>query len=212
MKVCVVHRGPRESCPPAGSKLCLAPLVEATVETPNGLCKYCERECDGDCAFHDRAYPDHAPRKTAAELRAEGKAMAMRPPRVRLPVERKPADHHGVPMCSHLVCPSFKAGVCAEWHHEPPEKFADICLPEVVATTLALDAHKDASEPAFDEIVALCGYAKTWEYPGQVIRDVADVVKERNELRAKLAAIKDCGLEFAEAITKFGDALKKLEK
>lgn len=99
---------------------------------------------------------------------------------------RKPADHNGVPMCSHLVCPSYQAGVCTEWHHEDPEKFANICLPEVAYLQLKADGHEDAVEPAFDEIVKLCGFAKTWEYPGQVIRDVQDVVKERDELREKL--------------------------
>lgn len=46
---------------------------------------------------------------------------------------------------------------------------------------LCLDAHEDASTPAFDEIAALCGCPE-WEYPGQVIRDVKAVVEQRDKL------------------------------
>lgn len=48
---------------------------------------------------------------------------------------------------------------------------------------LQVDAHNDASTPAFDEIAKLCGCPE-WEYPGQVVRDVQNVVKA---LRAALA-------------------------
>lgn len=54
----------------------------------------------------------------------------------------------------------------------------------VADMALKLDAHEDASTPAFDEIVKLCGLAKTWEYPGQVIRDVEDALKKRDDLIA----------------------------
>jgi hypothetical protein len=57
------------------------------------------------------------------------------------------------------------------------------------------DAHEDASIPAFDEIVEICGLAKTWEYPGQVIRDVKDSIERRNakiaELEKELAGWKE---------------------
>lgn len=47
-----------------------------------------------------------------------------------------------------------------------------------------VDAHNDASTPAFDEIAAMCGCPQ-WEYPGQVIRDVKMVVEERDALRTE---------------------------
>jgi hypothetical protein len=43
----------------------------------------------------------------------------------------------------------------------------------------------DASELALDAIAAACG-CPTWEYPGQVVRDVEAVVAERDELRGRL--------------------------
>lgn len=54
---------------------------------------------------------------------------------------------------------------------------------------LIADAHEDASTPAFDEIAKLCG-CPTWEYPGQVIRDVQLVVRERDRLTIELGASK----------------------
>ncbi len=53
---------------------------------------------------------------------------------------------------------------------------------------LAADCCKDACGPAFDEIAKLCG-CPTWEYPGQVIRDVQGVVAERDRLRADRATL-----------------------
>ena len=41
----------------------------------------------------------------------------------------------------------------------------------------------DASTNAFDAIAVLCG-CPTWEYPGQIVRDVEALVKERDEARA----------------------------
>jgi len=58
----------------------------------------------------------------------------------------------------------------------------------VANVVLKLDAHEDASTPAFDEIVKLCGLAKTWEYPGQVIRDVGDALARRDARIAQLEA------------------------
>jgi hypothetical protein len=51
---------------------------------------------------------------------------------------------------------------------------------------LRLDGHADAAEPAFDEIIKLCGLAKTWEYPAQVVRDVEDALKTRDDKIAEL--------------------------
>lgn len=55
----------------------------------------------------------------------------------------------------------------------------------VADVVLKLDCHEDASTPAFDEIAALCGCPE-WEYPGQVIRDVQHVVRERDGLKVEL--------------------------
>lgn len=55
----------------------------------------------------------------------------------------------------------------------------------VADVVLRLDCHEDASTPAFDEIAALCGCPE-WEYPGQVIRDVEHVVRERDGLKTEL--------------------------
>jgi len=152
--------------------------------------------------------------------------------------DRKPADHGGVPMCSHLVCPKFSTaeknaelarnekrtiGTCSELGDAIP---TDVCIPAVrdMASKLAehellfavavkrddflqkllfdlgrelppgtprtvdgivgavqgmalkLDAHEDASTPAFDEIAKLCGCPE-WGYPGQVVRDVELVIE-----------------------------------
>lgn len=72
-------------------------------------------------------------------------------------------------------------------HQLPPgtPRTADGIVDAVATMALKLDAHEDASTPAFDEIAKLCGCPQ-WEYPGQVIRDVERVVKERDELRERL--------------------------
>lgn len=41
-------------------------------------------------------------------------------------------------------------------------------------------SHKDAATQAFDAIAALCGCPQ-WEYPGQVVRDVEALVRQRDE-------------------------------
>jgi len=67
--------------------------------------------------------------------------------------------------------------------HLPPYtvRSVDGIVDAVASMALKLDAHEDASTPAFDEIAKLCGCPE-WEYPGQVVRDVERVVKERDEL------------------------------
>ena len=90
----------------------------------------------------------------------------------------------GVPFCSQTACPKYAKfqGRCTETDSEDPT----ICEPAVRDMVLELDARKDAADPAFDEIVAMCGLAKTWEYPGQVIRDVRDALKKRDDKIAEL--------------------------
>lgn len=56
-------------------------------------------------------------------------------------------------------------------------------LTELAGLQLEVDAHNTASTPAFDEIAKLCGCPQ-WDYPGQLIRDVQNVVQECDELRA----------------------------
>lgn len=53
---------------------------------------------------------------------------------------------------------------------------------------LAADCCKDACGPAFDEIATLCG-CPTWEYPGQVIRDVQGVVAARDKALAEVTRL-----------------------
>jgi hypothetical protein len=68
--------------------------------------------------------------------------------------------------------------------HQLPEgtpRSVDGIVAAVADMALKFDAHEDASTPAFDEIAKLCGRPE-WEYPGQVVRDVERVVKERDEL------------------------------
>ncbi len=55
----------------------------------------------------------------------------------------------------------------------------------VAKMALQLDCHEDASTPAFDEIAKLCG-CPTWEYPGQVVRDVMHVIAQRDGLQTEL--------------------------
>jgi hypothetical protein len=55
----------------------------------------------------------------------------------------------------------------------------------VANMALKLDAHDDASTPAFDEIARLCG-CPHWDYPGQVVNDVERVVKARDGLRTEV--------------------------
>ncbi len=55
----------------------------------------------------------------------------------------------------------------------------------VANMALKLDAHEDASTPAFDEIARLCG-CPHWDYPGQVVNDVERVVKARDGLRTEM--------------------------
>lgn len=90
----------------------------------------------------------------------------------------------GVPMCGQVKCPKYARyqGRCTETDHDDPT----VCIPAVRDMVIELDARKDAADPAFDEIVALCGLAKTWEYPGQVVRDVEDALKKKD---AELAAV-----------------------
>jgi hypothetical protein len=68
--------------------------------------------------------------------------------------------------------------LAAEVHRQQAEnKALRTQLDRAVADmALALDAH----EEAFDEIAKLCGCPE-WECPGQVVRDVEKVVKERDE-------------------------------
>ena len=61
------------------------------------------------------------------------------------------------------------------------ERSVEDLVAAVADMALKLDAHEDASTPAFDEIAKLCGCPE-WEYPGQVVRDVERVVKERDDL------------------------------
>jgi len=71
------------------------------------------------------------------------------------------------------------------------ERSVEDLVAAVADMALKLDAHEDASTPAFDEIVKLCGLAKTWEYPGQVIRDVRDALARRDARIAQLEAQQD---------------------
>lgn len=97
------------------------------------------------------------------------------------------SEKDGVPRCSHMHCPKYNiySGVCSEIKTTPTL----VCIPAVIDMVIELDARKDAADPAFQEIVELCGLAKTWEYPGQVVRDVADTIKG---LRAKIAVLEAC--------------------
>lgn len=94
----------------------------------------------------------------------------------------------GLPFCSQTQCPKYGkfTGRCADMNNEDA---LDICVPAVRDMVIELDARKDAADPAFDEIVKLCGLAKTWEYPAQVIRDVEDALKKRDE---QIAALRAC--------------------
>jgi hypothetical protein len=94
--------------------------------------------------------------------------------------DRKPTTHpDGLPYCSN-TCPKFNvySGKCSELDAIPDT----VCVPALRDMALALDAHDDTSTPAFDEIAKLCGCPE-WEYPGQIVRDVEGVVKERDKLR-----------------------------
>lgn len=93
----------------------------------------------------------------------------------------------GVPFCSQTQCPKYGkfTGRCADMDGADA---IDVCVPAIKDMVLELDARRDAADPAFDEIIALCGLAKTWEYPGQVVRDVQDALKKRDDL---IAAIRD---------------------
>lgn len=52
----------------------------------------------------------------------------------------------------------------------------------LTAAELNADACTTACGPAFDEIAKLCG-PPTWDYPGQVIRDVRRLVEEKEQFR-----------------------------
>jgi hypothetical protein len=47
----------------------------------------------------------------------------------------------------------------------------------------------DAATKAFDAIATLCGCA-AWDYPGQLVRDVAEAMRERQEQRAEIDRMK----------------------
>ncbi len=64
----------------------------------------------------------------------------------------------------------------------------------------------DAGEDALDAIAAACG-CPDWEYPGQVVRDVEEVVRERDELRVKGLT----GDLMTEARGTISDAIRQLE-
>lgn len=71
--------------------------------------------------------------------------------------------------------------------HQLPDntpRTVEAIVDEVARVYLALDAHEDASTPAFDEIAKLCGCPE-WEYPGQVVRDVMHVIAERDRLTVR---------------------------
>ena len=55
----------------------------------------------------------------------------------------------------------------------------------------------DAATLAFDEIAAACG-CPSWEYPGQVVRDVLGLAGERDALKAENERV---GRLYAEAVT-----------
>jgi hypothetical protein len=91
----------------------------------------------------------------------------------------------------------------------PPytQRTVDGIVSAVANMALELDAHRDASTPAFDEIVKLCGLAKTWEYPGQVIRDVEDSLKRRD---AKIEEIREERTKDLHVMTRQGEVIKEL--
>jgi hypothetical protein len=71
-------------------------------------------------------------------------------------------------------------GIAAQLPEGTPRTVEGI-VTAVADMAMKLDCHEDASTPAFDEIAKLCG-CQTWEYPGQVVRDVQHVVNERDAL------------------------------
>lgn len=93
-------------------------------------------------------------------------------------------DDLGVPMCSHEGCPQWHryTGMCQVLGADAPT----VCIPEVRNLAMEIGARRDADDQAYDDIVKLCGLAKTWEYPGQVVRDVADALKKRDDEIASL--------------------------
>jgi len=77
---------------------------------------------------------------------------------------------------------------------------------------------KDAAESALDEIAALCGCPR-WEYPGQVVRDVAallseqlysDLVKLKTVLPVCIESLRDIYREGSEAMAELADGALRI--
>jgi hypothetical protein len=73
-------------------------------------------------------------------------------------------------------------------HSQPGNTHESEVLPETIKTD-----SRDAATIAFDQIVEICGM-KTWDYPGQVVRDV-QILKDKLE-----ALVKACGADRPEPI------------
>jgi len=66
-------------------------------------------------------------------------------------------------------------------------------------TLAEVDSFKDASTPAFDLISGLCG-ARTWDHPGQVVRDVEAVVKQRDLYKESCDALEKGVSDLCELV------------
>ena len=66
-------------------------------------------------------------------------------------------------------------------------------------TLVEVDSFKDASTPAFDLISGLCG-ARTWDHPGQVVRDVEAVVKQRDLYKESCDALEKGVSDLCELV------------
>ena len=86
-------------------------------------------------------------------------------------------------------------------HQLPPgtKRTVEAIVDAVADMALKLDAHEDASTPAFDEIAKLCGCPQ-WDYPGQIVRDVERLVQERDFWKSQTNALTPAFVTMTERL------------
>jgi hypothetical protein len=197
------------SCTTCGRDYCdghaRKPCASCTTEQacPRHTCGGCGRP-DWECEGHfkedlpeSKLHVDGtlAAAQRAVELQAENASLHSEIGRMELTIvdlRTKLAEHEllfGVALGTDDFLARLLAGL-AEQLPEGTPRTVDGIVGAVANIALALDAHEDASTPAFDEIAKLCGCPE-WEYPGQVVRDVERVVKERDETLGTIRTINE---------------------